>query len=322
MCRRNKRGYLSIKIVFLILIYLFILNFILTVNVCNANNVKTLYVGGNNSGNFSTIQEAIDISNENDTIYVFNGTYYENIIINKSISLIGENMNGVVISGSNNLYGILIRSSWINISGFTIENSKVGLYIMNSKFSFNNISGNIFSNNWEGIRFVNSSDNILSNNFIWNQSSFGIVCYESNNNLVKDNQIQENAKGVFFGKWSNGNIIVNNNISKSDIGIFLDFSNFNLVNNNTIFQSNSYGIYLYYSKNNNISLNVIEGNKNSGFYLSNSDENDFYLNKFIGNYYDIKKEENPPDIKVPTLEIIFFIFSVFIILLFIKNISK
>jgi parallel beta-helix repeat protein len=318
----NNKGFLSTGTIILIIICLFFLDLILTVNACSAHNGKTLYVGGKNPGNYSSIQEAVNNSNDDDTIYVYNGTYYENINIDKTINLIGENKNRVIISGNNSLYAILIKSSRINISGFTIKNSKVGLYIMNSDYSFNNISGNVFSGNWEGIRFVNSSNNILSNNVIYNQSKFGIVCYESNDNLVKDNQFQENVKGIFFGRWSNGNAIINNNISESDIGIFLDFANSNIIKNNTIFQSNYYGIYLYYSKNNNISHNIIEGNKNSGFYLSNSDENDFYLNEFFSNYYDIKKERTPPDVKLPTFKIIFLIFSVFLILLLIKYFSK
>ena len=42
-----------------------------------------LYVGGSGPGNYSTIQEAINDANNGDTVFVYNGTYYEHVTINK-----------------------------------------------------------------------------------------------------------------------------------------------------------------------------------------------------------------------------------------------
>ena len=57
------------------------------------NSGNILYVGGNGSGNYSNIQDAINDANNGYTIFVFNGTYNENIVVNKSISLIGEDVD-------------------------------------------------------------------------------------------------------------------------------------------------------------------------------------------------------------------------------------
>jgi PKD repeat protein len=52
---------------------------------------------------WKTIQKAIDNSSTKDLIYVINGTYVENLTINKSILLIGENKDNVIIQGSVNM---------------------------------------------------------------------------------------------------------------------------------------------------------------------------------------------------------------------------
>ena len=71
------------------------------------NNVKQsptsrgewLYVGGSGTGNYSSIQRAIDNANDGDTVFVYSGTYYEYINVNKSINLIGENNIKTIING-------------------------------------------------------------------------------------------------------------------------------------------------------------------------------------------------------------------------------
>jgi len=50
---------------------------------------NTLYVGGSGPNNYTRIQDAIDDANDGDTIFVYNGTYYEHhIIIDKKNLLI------------------------------------------------------------------------------------------------------------------------------------------------------------------------------------------------------------------------------------------
>ena len=81
-----------------------------------------LYVGGNGTGNYSSIQDAIDNTSNGDTVFVFNGTYYENIIIYKSIILLGENKNTTIIDGDKKGDVVRVVSDEVTISGFTIIN--------------------------------------------------------------------------------------------------------------------------------------------------------------------------------------------------------
>ena len=66
----------------------------------STNSGDTLYVGGNGTGNYSKIQDAIDNASDGDTVYVYDDSspYYENVVLNKSINLIGEDKNSTVIS--------------------------------------------------------------------------------------------------------------------------------------------------------------------------------------------------------------------------------
>jgi PKD repeat protein len=80
-----------------------------------------LYVGGIGSGNYSSIQDAIDNASDGYTIYVYSGIYYENIVIYKSINLTGENIKTTIIYGNGIDDVIKVTADYVNISGFTIR---------------------------------------------------------------------------------------------------------------------------------------------------------------------------------------------------------
>ena len=62
---------------------------------------NTYFVGGHGQNNYSKIQDAIDNASDGDTIFVYSGIYHENIVINKSITLLGSGQDSTIISGFN-----------------------------------------------------------------------------------------------------------------------------------------------------------------------------------------------------------------------------
>ena len=301
----------------LFFIILFTINLFIASEISIARQGNTLYVGGTGEYNYTSIQDAIIESMEGDSVVVYAGIYNENIIINKSIRLLGVDKNNVTINGNDGLYSILIKSSGIMLSGFTIQNSNVGIFISGPVFKFCNISHNILTNNSEGIRIINSSDNNISSNSIKYHSNFGIVLYDSKNNAILNNTIIENNRGIYLGRWSNYNLISKNNFTGCYYGLYLDYSFNNQIIKNLI-QNGGYGIYLTSSNNNNVTNNYFAYNKQTGIYTSSSDENVISPNIFFNNNQDVNKKTKPPSIKTPGFEILL----VLLIFLFVTLIKK
>ena len=108
--------------VFILTIIFLLFSTLLTVSV-SSNEVFsssiTIYVGGIGPNNFSTIQEAIYSAADGYTIFVYSGIYVENIIIDRSISLVGEDRFTTIIDANFVDNGITVKSKYVSISQFT-----------------------------------------------------------------------------------------------------------------------------------------------------------------------------------------------------------
>jgi parallel beta-helix repeat protein len=251
---------------------------------------KKLFVGGIGPNNYSRIQDAIDNASSGYTIFVYNGTYFENIIINKAIDLIGENKVTTIIDADNNGDVISIFSDNVCISGFTILNSGIseypfyefqGIFIDSNK---NKIVGNIIYNTEQGINLNSSFGNIIQANVIDNCISHGIYQFNSFNNYISNNFILNcNYSGITL-VVSDNNIISHNTISYSiyEHGILLSISNNNTITKNSIIE-NRFGIKISISEDNNIlSNNFLDNKRSAKFYALSSNSK----NLWDGNFWD------------------------------------
>ena len=312
----NKMKKSKILIIFFLILFLFNNHYFNP--SCRADGVKTLFVGGVNEGNYSKIQDAIDNSTDNDTVFIFNGHYKESIIINKSLNLKGENKESVIINNFQQIYSIYIQSPRVNISNINIQESQIGIYISNLGEGYVNISDNIFTKNNEAIRIYNSSYIKITNNLIVNNSEFGIVLSENRENEIIGNNITQNFRGLYLDRWSIFNIILKNNCSDNIYGISLKFSFFNNIKDND-FYNNIWAVYLTDSENNSITDNNIQYCANSGILLENSDDNVIEPNFFNNNPVDIKEKPQPPSIKAPGFEFILLMIGIVLMLFFRKK---
>lgn len=84
-------------------------------------SAETLRVGG--SGNYSTIQSAIDAASENDTILVASGTYVETIQTNTKLFLLGSGSDNTTIYSGGKTVSLLNGTWGSTIKGFRIEST-------------------------------------------------------------------------------------------------------------------------------------------------------------------------------------------------------
>jgi nitrous oxidase accessory protein len=206
-------------------------------------SAKTIIVDDGGGADFISIQDAINTANVSDTIQVNIGSYNENIIVNKSLTIIGSGKSNTIINGINsNSNTIKIIANNVFLSGFSIDNT-VGqpkqyhcIFIQSSQYC--TISDNLVKNGENGIYLISSSYNDIAENTIQNNNQKGIRLSSSNNNNICNNIIQSNGDGVYTST-SNSNNIYENVILNNGIGISLSAgSNNNFVYKND-FQDNT-----------------------------------------------------------------------------------
>jgi len=271
-----------------------------SVGVCEETSGNTLYAGGSGDGNYSSIQEAINASSDGDTIFVYSGTYTENIVINKSISLIGENNTNTILSGALNnnvrfpIYVISVNANNVSISDLTIKDNDCGIITENS--NNNTITNNIFMNISSllgGIFLVSSVDNTLKdNNFI---NTGLIISGTSRKNIVLNNYV--NGKSLIYLEdesnkvieeagqvillYCNNITIKNQNISNINQGIEIYNSKKCIISGNYI-SENQYGLSISESNNITVFGNTFFYN-GEGIYLKNSEFNILAYNNISKN---------------------------------------
>ena len=197
---------------------------VLTILPANVR-AATLYVGGGGPGNYTTIQAAIDAANPGDTIYVYNGTYNENITINKGLSLVGEDRANTIINSSG-VYGIRVTADSVGISGFTIDRLVPGyvgsgVYVTNAQDV--HIANNTIRKSEYGIRLISSHYNTVANNSFPLGTWHGIFLDSSNANIIANNTILDVWNGIRLHD-SGDNTITDNVIQSSQRAILLDSS--------------------------------------------------------------------------------------------------
>jgi len=232
---------------------------------------------------FDIIQDGVD-GVSGSTVYVYAGTYYENVFINKTLDIIGEGDDVTVIDAGGS--GDVVEINWpdVTMTGFNVTNSgsdnRAGILLRNDRITIDNCTS---FDNYFGIRFYfGNDDNVIENNTIISNADNGIMTHTVSDNLIQYNIIRDNAAYGISLYAGSGNVIRNNNIQNNDFGIYLSSMTGNTMHHNTI-ESNNRGFFLTSSNNNIIETNTIQDNDYGIFLDSSSPDNNVHYNDISGN---------------------------------------
>ncbi|GEM_PF-3192927 len=110
-----------------------------------------------------------------ETIFVRNGSYTENVHVDKTLTLQGEGADVVAVTAASSTDHVFeVSADRVNLSGFAVRGTTgdyvAGICLVDADHC--NISDNIVSNNNRGINLTGSSNNTIFHNDIVNNSVY------------------------------------------------------------------------------------------------------------------------------------------------------
>lgn len=282
------------------------------VNIGNTSGIED----GTQTHPFDSITEGIEAVTSGKSVVVAAGTYNEQLIINKGITLQGAGKESTSITILVEYIGnlITVTADDVTISGFNIDgksNADIGIYSDSS--SSIEISENIIQNYQDsGIFYHRAIDDYPSgiyvyNNEIYRNSKNGIKVTGAGSGVIEGNTIRNSSCGIKASDDTSLEVKKNNIYNNSDSGIFCRNNSSLLIWGNEI-TSNGYGIRVgeQYSDTTNpdigggarggIGKNNIFGNTTTLHGVSNmTDHNIFAKYNWWGDDGGPKYPNNPDD---------------------------
>jgi len=254
---------------------------------------------------YPTIQEAINNANEGDTIFVKNGTYKENVVVNKEISLFGENRETTIILGitKSRSRTIDVKANNVIINGFTIQTlsgiefATTGLAVYRCNNTL--IQNNIILGNGYGIRLTWSFNiTLYGNSIIDNYYGIELVC--SSNCTFKDNHInggqynfgvKGNELSHFLHDIDSSNAVddrpiyywVNrqNDVVPTDAGYVALVRSTNITAKNLNLENNIEGLIIASTNDSIVVNNTVTNSEYTGIHLLWSSDNVIAFNNIL-----------------------------------------
>jgi len=242
------------------------------------------------TGQYTTIQEAVNAAQPGDTVLIPPGTYSENVLVNKSIIIKSSAGAAKTIVKaavpSNDVF--LLSGSSIRVEGLTLTGGRAGVEF--SVASQSNVTDMIAHDNVYAMLLQNATNNKVSASNLSN-NGYGFYLDGSSGNTFSGNEAKhESGNGNALGdgiymRESNSNVIEQNILSNNHVyGISLLSSSNTVLSNNSINTNEEFAVRLRDNANNNtFASNTFSGNAKLAVYSGYSSGNWFYLNNFVNN---------------------------------------
>ncbi len=254
----------------------------LTVSV----NGAALNVGS--GGQYKSITEAVNAAQPGDTINISAGTYTENVIVTKSVTIKAASPGSTVVTAADPSKDVfLVQAKNVRVEGLTITGATgaSGVHVDHSSacvVTGLSAHGNDRAVYLDGATNCEVSSSNLANN------GYGVYCDNASNNTISSSIAtgeQGNGKALGDGiymYYSDANTITHTNLSANHVfGISLFHSSGNTITNNSILSNQDIGVRLRESNNNTLTVNTVSGNVNLGILSITETGDQIYLNNFI-----------------------------------------
>ena len=211
-----------------------------------------------------SIADAISRANPGDTVRIGPGTYREQLVIDKPVTLIGEGWP--VIDGERKGDVVVIAAEGITLRGFVIQGS-----------------GTEVSAEPAGVRVKAAKATVDSNRI--HDVLYGIVLEGADSNRITNNSVesipgfsQERQGNAIYLHNSNRNLLERNTVTRAKDGLLLLFSDYNVIRENKVTRVR-YGIHFMYASHNEMIGNTFVDNVNGGVLMYSTGA------RFIGNEF-------------------------------------
>ncbi len=238
---------------------------------------------GTQADPFCSIQDGIDTAAGGDKILIAEGTYYENVVVDKPIALLGASRYATIIDGSGTGDVLRIESDTVTVrklgvtnSGPTISGGSCdgGIDLLMSDHC--EVDECLLFGNAAGISIANSSYNRIAN-CAMEDNTCGIFAYEA------DYEASDNAANE-----------IRNNVMRFNMGAAICFQHTddtyhqqNVIHGNDLHDNGS-GIWMIMSEENDIAYNEIVGNAGYGISITVcvacGSGNVIHHNNFVSNH--------------------------------------
>lgn len=258
------------------------------------------------------LQNAIDNAKAYSTLNLKEGIYEGNIIINKPLTIKGENQKSIIL-GDYNSTVIKILSSHVTLKDLHVKGSGDMHQSLDGAISVKNVQdvkiiNNLIDDSLFGIDFDNVSNSFIISNKISSKQNLplglkgdGVRLWYSNDNEVKKNSLINSRDMVVW--YSHGNAVEENFGQNCRYSLHFMYTGANIVKNNK-YINNSVGIFFMYSRDTIAKNNVIQsslGSTGMGIGLKEASGFTIENNTILYNAQGIYIDWSPYELGMPNI---------------------